>query len=74
MNRYEQLADDIEAAVRRGVFGPGERILSVRRASQQHGVSIKTVLRAYALLESRSVIESRPQSGYFVRARVGAGD
>ncbi|MEX3702539.1 PLP-dependent aminotransferase family protein [Paraburkholderia sp. BR14317] len=72
MTRYEQLADDIEAAVRRGVFGPGERILSVRRASQQHGVSIKTVLRAYALLESRSVIESRPQSGYFVRARVGA--
>ena len=72
VTRYEQLADDIEAAVRRGVFGPGERILSVRRASQQHDVSIKTVLHAYALLESRGVIESRPQSGYFVRARVGA--
>ena len=74
MTRYEQLADDIEAAVRRGVFGPGERVLSVRRASQQYGVSIKTVLHAYALLESRSVIESRPQSGYFVRTRVGARD
>ncbi|WP_321904286.1 aminotransferase-like domain-containing protein [Paraburkholderia tropica] len=69
MTRYEQLADDIEAAVRRGVFGPGERVPSVRRASQQHGVSIKTVLHAYALLESRGVIESRPQSGFFVRAR-----
>ncbi|WP_027796698.1 aminotransferase-like domain-containing protein [Paraburkholderia acidipaludis] len=67
MTRYERLADDIEAAVRRGVFGAGERILSVRRASEQHGVSIKTVLHAYALLESRGVIESRPQSGYFVR-------
>ncbi len=67
--RYEQLADEIEAAVRRGVFGPGERIPSVRRASGQHGVSIKTVLHAYALLESRGVIESRPQSGFFVKAR-----
>ncbi len=67
--RYEQLADDIEAAVQSGVFGPGERIPSVRRASEQHGVSIKTVLHAYALLESRGVIESRPQSGFFVKAR-----
>jgi len=69
VNRYETLADEIEAAVRRGVFGAGERVLSVRRASRQYGVSIKTVLHAYALLESRGVIESRPQSGYFVRAR-----
>jgi DNA-binding transcriptional MocR family regulator len=67
--RYEQLADDIEAAVRRGVFAAGERIPSVRRASEQHGVSIKTVVHAYALLESRGVIESRPQSGFFVKAR-----
>jgi DNA-binding transcriptional MocR family regulator len=69
MKLYEKLADEIEAAVRRGVFTPGERIASVRQASQQHGVSIKTVLHAYALLESRGVLETRPQSGYFVRAR-----
>ncbi|MBV8628449.1 MAG: PLP-dependent aminotransferase family protein [Paraburkholderia sp.] len=67
MKLYEQLADEIEAAVRRGVFAAGERIPSVRNACQQHGVSIKTVLHAYALLESRGVVESRPQSGYFVR-------
>ncbi|HTH60774.1 MAG TPA: PLP-dependent aminotransferase family protein [Paraburkholderia sp.] len=70
MNRYETLADEIEAAVQRGVFGAGERVLSVRRASRQYGVSIKTVLHAYGLLESRGVIESRPQSGYFVRAQL----
>ncbi|WP_322012338.1 PLP-dependent aminotransferase family protein [Paraburkholderia sp. J12] len=72
MTRYERLADDIEAAVRRGVFAAGERIPSVRRASEQHGVSIKTVLHAYALLESRGVIESRPQSGFFVREAMRA--
>jgi DNA-binding transcriptional MocR family regulator len=64
---YEKLADEIGEAVRRGVFAAGERIPSVRQASQQHGVSIKTVLHAYALLEGRGLIETRPQSGYFVR-------
>ncbi|MFT4063981.1 GntR family transcriptional regulator, partial [Paraburkholderia sp.] len=67
MKLYEKLADEITEAVRRGVFAAGERIASVRQASQQHGVSIKTVLHAYALLESRGIVETRPQSGYFVR-------
>jgi DNA-binding transcriptional MocR family regulator len=64
---YEKLSAEIEEAVRRGVFAVGERVPSVRQASAQHGVSIKTVLKAYAVLESRGVLETRPQSGYFVR-------
>ncbi|GAB2898790.1 PLP-dependent aminotransferase family protein [Paraburkholderia jirisanensis] len=69
MKLYEKLADDIEALVAQGVYLPGEKIPSVRRTSQHHRLSITTVLRAYALLESRGVIESRPQSGYVVRPR-----
>ncbi|RQS47766.1 PLP-dependent aminotransferase family protein, partial [Burkholderia sp. Bp8984] len=42
---------------------------SVRQASQQHRISITTVLHAYLLLESRGLLESRPQSGYFVNLR-----
>ncbi|MBN3803230.1 hypothetical protein GXB81_09200 [Paraburkholderia sp. Ac-20336] len=38
MKLYEKLADEITEAVRRGVFAAGERIASVRQASQQHGV------------------------------------
>ncbi|OMR64236.1 2-aminoadipate aminotransferase [Burkholderia pseudomallei] len=72
MKRYEQLADDIEAMIRRGVYRPGERIPSVRQASVQHRLSVTTVVRAYLVLESRGAIESRPQSGYFVRARQDA--
>ncbi len=67
MKLYEKLAKDIEDQIHRGVFLAGERIPSVRQASQHHRLSITTVLRAYLLLESRGVIESRPQSGYFVR-------
>nr|WP_241023600.1 PLP-dependent aminotransferase family protein [Burkholderia sp. Ac-20365] len=67
------MADAIEEQIRRGVLLPGERIPSVRQTSQNHQLSITTVIRAYLLLESRGMIESRPQSGYFVRVRSAAG-
>ena len=67
---YEQLAQDIDVQIGRGMFLPGERIPSVRVTSQQQKLSITTVLRAYVLLESQGIIESRPQSGYFVRLRM----
>lgn len=72
VKRYEQLADDLQAQIERGVYRPGERIPSVRQASRQQQLSVTTVLRAYLVLESRGLIESRPQSGYFVRARASA--
>jgi DNA-binding transcriptional regulator YhcF (GntR family) len=71
---YERLAKDIEGQVRRGVFRHGDRIASVRQTSLHHKLSITTVIHAYLLLESKGIIESRPQSGYFVRlAPDGAG-
>jgi DNA-binding transcriptional MocR family regulator len=69
MKRYEKLADDIDGMIRRGVYQPGERIPSVRHTARQQQLSVTTVVRAYLVLESRGAIESRPQSGYFVRAR-----
>ncbi|MGO4326556.1 PLP-dependent aminotransferase family protein [Cupriavidus sp. 2TAF22] len=69
MKLYEKLAADVEGLVRQGGLLPGDRIPSVRQTSQHHRLSITTVIRAYVLLESRGIIESRPQSGYFVRAR-----
>jgi DNA-binding transcriptional MocR family regulator len=72
MTLYENLAADIEGLIARGVLLEGEKIPSVRQTSQHHKLSITTVLRAYLLLESQGVIESRPQSGYFVRRQVHA--
>jgi len=66
MKLYEKFADDIQRLIRQGVYRPGDRIPSVRQASQHHRLSITTVLHAYLLLESRGLLESRPQSGYFV--------
>lgn len=66
---YETLAADIAGQIAQGVIREGERIPSVRQTSQQHNLSVSTVIRAFLLLESQGVIESRPQSGYFVRRR-----
>ena len=72
MKLYESLAADIAAQISQGVIREGERIPSVRQTSQHHNLSVSTVIRAFLLLESRGVIESRPQSGYFVRKRPAA--
>ena len=65
--KYEQLADDIDGMIRSGTFRPGERILSIRKMSRQKQVGISTVMQAYALLEARGLIETRPRSGIYVR-------
>lgn len=66
---YEELANDLARLVSRGTLRPGDRLPSVRQLSDQRGVSVSTVLQAYLLLENRGVVETRPQSGHYVRAR-----
>ncbi len=66
---YEQMARKIATLIDNGTLRPGERVPSVRRYSEQQGVSVSTVLQAYLQLENRGLIEARPQSGYYVRPR-----
>lgn len=66
MSLYEQLAEDVEQMIAAGSLRPGDRLPSVRVLRSRRGLSQATVLRAYAVLESRGIIESRPRSGYFV--------
>lgn len=67
---YEEVAAHIASLVEKGTFRPGDRIPSIRALSRQVRVSVNTVKEAYGLLEDRRVIEARPQSGYYVRARL----
>jgi DNA-binding transcriptional MocR family regulator len=66
---YEKVAGKISKLIRDGVLRPGDRIPSVRRASQQHRVSVTTAVQAYLALENRGLIEARPKSGFYVRYR-----
>jgi DNA-binding transcriptional MocR family regulator len=67
--KYVRLANLLEDIIRNCSFRPGDRVPSVRQFSSQHGVSIPTALQAYVTLETRGLIEARPRSGYYVRAR-----
>jgi DNA-binding transcriptional MocR family regulator len=69
--RYEQFADLIVSMIDNGTLAPGMRLPSVRAISEQHGISISTVLQAYRLLEDRGVLVARPQSGFYVAATQG---
>ncbi len=71
MSLYRTLADHTARLISSGVLRAGERLPSIRQACRTHDVSPVTVTQAYHLLESRGLIEARPKSGYFVRARLG---
>jgi len=53
------------------VFRPGDKLPSVRELHSQLGVSITTVLNAYAKLEDEGWIGAEPKSGFYVRLRTG---
>ena len=71
MVRYQSLAYETEKMITDGVLRPGDRLPSVRQVCRTHSISPVTVTQAYYLLESRGLIEAKPKSGYFVRARLG---
>jgi DNA-binding transcriptional MocR family regulator len=62
VNRISRLIDQ-------GTLRAGDRIPSIRKLSSKDGVSVSTVLQAYLVLESKGLIEAKPQSGFYVRLR-----
>ena len=64
---YRQVVDLISGNIESGTLRPGDRLPSLRRMSARIGVSIPTVRQAYVELERDRRVESRPQSGFYVR-------
>lgn len=63
---YTSIAGNIENKIVKGVLKIGDKLPSLRVISRENGASISTILQAYYVLESKGLIEARPQSGYFV--------
>lgn len=63
---YLRIAKSIEHQINNEVLKVGDKLLSIRSICREHNVSMSTALQAYYVLESKGLIESRPQSGYFV--------
>lgn len=63
---YLRIARTLEQQISNEVLRVGDKLPSIRMICRQHGVSMSTAQFAYYELERKSLIESRPQSGYYV--------
>ena len=68
---YRQIVDQMADMVRAGTLQPGSRLASVRELALQLQVSLITVRRAYADLETAGLIVRRQGQGTFVATDVG---
>jgi DNA-binding transcriptional MocR family regulator len=66
-HKYVEVSERIETLIERGIFRVGDKLLSVRALSKEQGISLSTAFQAYYSLESKGLIEARPQSGYYVK-------
>ncbi|MES2479370.1 MAG: PLP-dependent aminotransferase family protein [Bacteroidota bacterium] len=63
---YIGIANNIESKIKSDVLKIGDKLPSLRTICTEKGVSLSTATQAYFELECRGLIESRPQSGYYV--------
>ncbi|NJB68357.1 DNA-binding transcriptional MocR family regulator [Desulfobaculum xiamenense] len=66
--RYQSVEQHIMGLIESGTLGRGDKLPSLRTLSRTMSLSISTISQAYVELEKKGVVESRPRSGFFVRA------
>lgn len=70
--RYLAIADAIDDAIRRGLLGSGDKLLTQRALARRLGLTVGTVTRAYAEAERRGLIAGQVGRGTFVADRNAA--
>lgn len=66
--RYQTVERHVMGLIDSGALTPGDRLPSLRKLSKRLAASISTINQAYVELERKGVVESRPRSGFYVRA------
>ncbi len=64
---YLKIARSLEQQILSETLRVGDKLPSIRTICRAHGVSMSTAQFAFYELESKSLVESRPKSGYYVR-------
>jgi GntR family transcriptional regulator len=70
--QFEQLIEQIKAAVTAGVLKPGAALPSIRQLANDLELNSKTVAKAYKLLERDSIIEMKGYRGTYVHPKAKA--
>ena len=68
--KYEHIAEHLTRLIQQKRYRPGDRLPSLRQLCEQFEVSQSTVLTVFSVLESRGLVEIRPQSGCYVAGDV----
>jgi GntR family transcriptional regulator len=69
---FAQLIAQVKAAVQNGRLRPGEPLPSIRQLANDLSLNLKTVAKAYRLLERDAVIQTRGYRGSFVHTDAAA--
>jgi GntR family transcriptional regulator len=70
--QFEQLIEQIKAAVTGGVLKPGDALPSIRQLANDLELNSKTVAKAYQLLTRDSIIETKGYRGTYVHPKAKA--
>jgi GntR family transcriptional regulator len=65
---FAQLIAQVKSAVQSGRLRPGQPLPSIRQLANDLALNLKTVAKAYRLLERDAVIQTRGYRGSFVHA------
>ena len=63
---YQKIANTIHEQIFSETLKIGDKLPSIRAFQKLHDVSMNTIKQAFLELESKSLIESRPKSGFYV--------
>ncbi|SMG12388.1 aminotransferase-like domain-containing protein [Sphingobacterium psychroaquaticum] len=67
--KFEIFTAEIERDIREGVLKAGQKLPSVRMLKERYQMSMSTIQKGYEHLVLLGLVESIPQSGYFVSTR-----
>jgi GntR family transcriptional regulator len=70
--QFEQIIEQIKAAVTVGVLKAGDALPSIRQLASDLELNSKTVAKAYKLLERDAVIETKGYRGTYIHPRAKA--
>jgi GntR family transcriptional regulator len=70
--QFEQLMEQVKAAVTAGVLKAGDALPSIRQLANDLELNSKTVAKAYKLLERDSIIETKGYRGTYVHPKAKA--
>lgn len=71
---YQQIRNQVVAAIASGELRPGERLPTIRALAEECGINMMTVSKAYQLLKSEGYITTSRRDGAVVRLPAGEPD